>query len=65
MAKDFSKKKAVAMSTTMGEKATPEDVAIVEKKMDSMKKGPLKKVWNKVTDIWDLYNSADKLLKLD
>ena len=59
MAKGFDKKKAAMMSSTMGEKATHEDVENVEKNIGKMQKGPLKKVWNKVTDIWDLYKSPD------
>lgn len=59
MAKEFDENKAAAMSAAMGKNATPEDVENVKKNMGKMNKGPLKKVWGKVTDIWALYKSAD------
>lgn len=59
MDKEFDKKKAASMATSMGAKATDKDVIKVQNKMDGLKKGPLKKVWNKVTDIWELYKSPN------
>lgn len=59
MDKEFDKKKAASMAASMGAKATDKDVIKVQNKMDGMKKGPLKKVWKKVTDIWELYKSPN------
>lgn len=59
MDKEFDKKKAASRAASMGAKATDKDVIKVQNKMDGMKKGPLKKVWNKVTDIWELYKSPN------
>lgn len=59
MGKEFDENQAAAMAAGMGKNATQADVEKVEKNMGNMKKGPLKKVWNKVTDIWDLYKSSD------
>lgn len=59
MKKDFSKRKAFDMAMNMGANATDDDIANVVNKKDSMNRGPLKKVWNKVEQLWDAFRSPD------
>lgn len=51
--------KAKDMAMHYGKKATGRDVQLVEKKMDSMRKGPLLEIWDKVQALWKRFNSPD------
>lgn len=51
--------KAVNKAKKYGENATNQDIEQVSKKMDSMKKGPLAKVWDKVTALWKGFNNPE------
>ncbi len=59
MEKNFDEEKAIEMAKKMGENATPNDVQIVAENIDSMKKGPLEKVWDKVTELWNAFRSPN------
>lgn len=59
MSEDFNEEEAVGMSSQMGANATEADIQNVEAKMDSMKKGPLAKVWDKVVQLWEAFKSPD------
>ncbi len=39
--------------------AKQEDVARIEKKVDGMNRGPVKKIWDKVMDLWNVVKSPD------
>jgi len=55
--KDFKQKKALKKAQEYGEKASPQDIDNVSENMDKMKKGPLVKVWDKVTQLWNAFNN--------
>ena len=59
MKKDFDENEAAGMAANMGANATEADIQNVAEKMDSMKKGPLAKVWNKVIQLWEAFKSPD------
>lgn len=59
MEKNFNKRKIFDMANDMGAKATDEDIVNVANKMDSMNRGPLKKIWNKVEKLWEAFRSPD------
>lgn len=57
MKKVFNEDKATRMVVKMGTNATETDIRNVAEKMNSMRKGPLVKVWDKVVQLWDALNS--------
>lgn len=57
--KEFDEQEAFNKASEMGSKATDEDIANVANKMDSMNRGPLKKIWSKVEQLWDAFRSPD------
>ena len=59
MKKDFDEEEAAGMAAKMGANATEADIQNVADKMDSMNKGPLAKVWDKVIQLWDAFKSPD------
>lgn len=59
MAKDYDEAKAADMAARMGKNATEADIENVANKMDSMNKGPLAKVWDKVTQLWEAFKSPE------
>ena len=59
MKKDFDEEEAAGMAAKMGANATEADIQNVAEKMDSMNKGPLAKVWDKVVQLWDAFKSPD------
>ena len=59
MAKDYDEAAAADMAARMGKNATEADIENVANKMDSMNKGPLAKVWDKVTQLWEAFKSPE------
>ena len=59
MKKDFDEEEAAGMAAKMGANATEADIQKVAENMDSTKKGPLVKVWDKVVQLWDAFKSPD------
>ena len=59
MAKDYDEAKAADMAARMGKNATEADIENVANKMGSMNKGPLAKIWDKVTQLWEAFKSPD------
>lgn len=59
MRKDFDEEEAAGMAAKMGANATEADIQNVAEKMDSMNKGPLSKVWDKVVQLWEAFKSPD------
>lgn len=59
MAKDYDEAEAADMAARMGKNATEADIENVANKMDSMNKGPLAKVWDKVTQLWEAFKSPE------
>lgn len=49
--------KAQSMAKKMGKNASQADIDNVSKKLDSMNKGPLAAVWNKIQTMWKAFNS--------
>lgn len=64
MAKDFNEEEAAGMAAKMGTNATDADIQSVASKMGSMNKGPLAKVWYKVTQLWDAFKSPNTPVSL-
>ncbi len=56
--------KALARSKELGAAATEKDTQELEKKLPAMKKGPIKKVWDKVLFLWEKIKSPDVPLRL-
>lgn len=54
-----NKEKALKKAKDLGESATEKDVKNVEEKMSGMKRGPLKKVWDKVVYLWEKFKSPE------
>lgn len=59
MDKNFDENKAIDMASRMGEKATQNDIEIVAENLDSMKRGPLERIWDKVLELWEAFNSPN------
>ena len=59
MAKDYDEAAAADMAARMGKNATEADIENVANKMDSMNRGPLAKVWDKVTQLWEAFKSPE------
>lgn len=55
----FDEQEAFNKAGEMGSNATEEDIANVAKKMDSMNRGPLEKIWDKVELLWDKFRSPE------
>lgn len=56
----FDEQEAFNKAGEMGANATEEDIAAnVAKKMDSMNRGPLEKIWDKVELLWDKFRSPE------
>lgn len=56
---DYDEKKAFDMASKMGENATQEDIENVEQNMSKMNRGPLAKIWDKVTKLWAAFKSPN------
>jgi len=56
--------KALARSKELGAAATEKDSQEVEKKLPAMKRGPIKKVWDKVLFLWEKFKSPEVPLRL-
>ena len=39
-------------------RASPEDISKIDKRLNSMKRGPIKKRWSKVQALWEFASSA-------
>lgn len=59
MGKNFDEEEAAGMAAKMGANATEADIQNVANKMDSMNKGPLAKVWDKVVKLWGAFKSPN------
>ena len=53
----YDEAEAAGMAAKMGANATEADIQNVADKMDGMNKGPLAKIWDKVTYLWKTFNS--------
>ena len=51
----YDEEKASNMAESMGKNATEEDIQNVADKMDSMNRGPLAKIWDKVVQLWEAF----------
>lgn len=49
--------KAQAMAEKMGKNASQADIDNVAAKLDSMNKGPLAAIWDKIQAMWKAFNS--------
>ena len=58
-AKNYDEAAAADMAARMGKNATEADIENVANKMDSMNRGPLAKVWDKVTQLWKAFKSPE------
>ena len=59
MDSNFDRNKAIDMAERMGRSATQNDIQIVAENLESMKKGPLDRVWDTVTELWEVFNSPN------
>lgn len=59
MAYDYDEKKAEEMAKRFGSNASESDINNVRDNLDKMNRGPLKKVWGKVTQLWEAFKSPD------
>lgn len=59
MAYDYDEKKAEEMAKRFGSNASESDINNVRDNLDKMNRGPLKKVWDKVTQLWEAFKSPD------
>ncbi len=59
MAYDYDEKKAEEMAKRFGSNASASDINNVRDNLDKMNRGPLKKVWGKVTRLWEAFKSPD------
>lgn len=59
MAYDYDEKKAEEMAKRFGSNASESDINNVRDNLDKMNRGPLKKVWGKVTRLWEAFKSPD------
>jgi uncharacterized membrane protein YkvA (DUF1232 family) len=48
-----TKRRSIKMTEKLGAEATEKDIEKVEDKLPQMKRGPVAKIWDKVTDIWN------------
>ena len=51
----YDEEAASNMAESMGKNATEEDIQNVADKMDSMNRGPLAKIWDKVVQLWEAF----------
>ncbi len=56
---DYDTQKAQGMAEEYGKNASAEDVKNVQKNMGKMNRGPLAKIWDKVTVLWNAFNSSE------
>ncbi len=59
MAYDYDETKAEDMAKRFGSNASESDINNVRDNLDKMNRGPLKKVWGKVTQLWEAFKSPD------
>lgn len=57
MGRNFDEAEASGMASAMGANATDDDIQNVADKMDSMNRGPLAAVWDKVVKLWEAFKS--------
>ncbi|MCR5614512.1 YkvA family protein [Treponema sp.] len=55
----FDKKSAVDFSEKLGKEASQEQIDEVEKKLDSMNRGPVAKIWDSVLKLWKAFKSPE------
>lgn len=56
---EYNEAEASDMAEKWGKNATEDDIKNVEEKMDSMNRGPLAKVWDKVKQLWVAFKSPN------
>jgi len=56
--------KALKKAEELGQQSTAQDQAEIEKKLPLMKRGPIKKVWDKVLFLWNHFKSPQVPLRL-
>ena len=56
---DYDELEAQEMAENYGREASAEDIENVRENMDKMNRGPLAKIWGKITILWDAFNSPD------
>lgn len=61
---DYDAQKAQGMAEKYGKNASVEDVENVRENMGKMKRGPLAKIWDKVTALWNAFNSPETPSKI-
>lgn len=59
MSYDYDEQKAQEMAEKYGKEASEEDVENVQANMSKMNRGPLAKIWDKVTTLWDAFKSPN------
>lgn len=56
---DYYEEEGQKMAEKFGQNASEEDINNVRENMDKMKHGPLAKIWDKVTTLWNAFNSPE------
>lgn len=56
---DYEAQKAQGMAEKYGKNASAEDVENVRANIGKMNRGPLAKIWDKVTTLWNAFNSPE------
>ena len=59
MSYDYDEDEAQEMAEKYGRNASEEDIENVQENMDKMNRGPLAKIWNKVTTLWEAFKSPN------
>ena len=61
---DYDEYEAREMAEKYGRNATEEDIENVRENMSKMNRGPLAKMWDKITALWDAFNSPETPLSV-
>ena len=60
----FNSNAALEKAESLGQTATESDVSQIDRKLPKMKRGPVKKIWDKVVYLWEKLKSNDVPLRL-